>query len=379
MRSVLFIFFQTSNKANGGLNSLAEIILNLKNVKPVVLTQRHTDLVKRLEAAGIEIILLPQKPGGTWRKMLNIIQFGNYVAKLVRQRSIGVIHLNDMQALISISSVLWKIKARVIFNIRDVFEASRKYGMKWRLVNLCDEVIVLSQHMKEELLERLPLNKRRKNWDKRFHVSYSIVNFDRFYAVPQQEKERLRSKLEFDHTKYNLLYVATFGIKKNQLGFIKSALPLLKEKDVVIHFIGDFNEEVNPYVKQVKKAILADYKDLVKFYGFRSDVEDFYKAGDLTIVPTLREGMARCMIESLSTGTPVVSFNVSSAREILEGDTPAGLVVQQGDYNGLVKAISTVLHDEDLKKEFSENAIQLSRKLFDKSKVVEAYETVYLM
>lgn len=376
-QDVLFVFFQTSNKANGGLNSLMEIILNLKQVRPLVVTQRDTDLTKKLVQNGVEVIILPIKSSKKWTKAFNILSFSVSILKLIKKRSIKVIHINDMNSLMHSAFAIKKSKAKVVFNIRDVFEPNRSYGKKWRLVNLCDEVIVLSHNMKVELLRRLPLNKR-KSWAERFHVSFSIVNFKRFTRPTAEERKQCQTALGFDPNETNLLYVATFGIKKNQLQFIREALPLLRTLNVKLHFVGDFNPDVNSYAKSCKLAINGEVQDKVVFHGFQSDVETFYKAADLTLVPTLREGMARCMIESLSCGLPVVSFDVSSAEEILTSYSSCGIVVPQGEYQQMVEGIKTLLNDKTKRDAFAQNGFELSRRIFDKTAVVQAYETVYM-
>lgn len=376
-KEVLFIFFQTGNRANGGLNSLVEIILSLTRVKPLVLTQKETELTADLRKKGVEVLICPLSEGGKVSKVMNVLKFNRFLLSLIRKRGVRVIHLNDMLALMYSSPVLrMKRGLHAIFNIRDVFEPERSYSGRWKLVNLCKDIIVLSEHMKEELLRRLPLSKP-AYWNDHFHVSYSIVDFSRFHTAGEDERRTLRRELGMEDGKKHLLYVATFNIKKNQIGFIENALPALKDSNVVVHFVGDFDTKSNPYAAKCEQLITDDLRPHVRFHGFQKKVENFYKAGDLTIVPTKREGLARCMIESISSGTPVVSFDVASAREILE-DRNCGEVVSQGDYGGLVDRIKDLLDNGEKYAGMADHGLKEAHHLFDKPKVVEVYESVYL-
>ncbi|MEM7380597.1 MAG: glycosyltransferase family 4 protein, partial [Bacteroidota bacterium] len=97
----------------------------------------------------------------------------------------------------------------------------------------------------------------------------------------------------------------------------------------------------------------------------------------LTVVPTRREGLARCMIESLACGTPVVSFDVTSAREILEG-YDCGVVIPQGRYKEMADAILRLLGDIQRYEVLSENGSKLASELFAVRQVINIYESIYL-
>lgn len=83
---------------------------------------------------------------------------------------------------------------------------------------------------------------------------------------------------------------------------------------------------------QALKNIASESKvsDRVHFTGFRTDVGNVLNSMDLFVVSSNREGMANAMLEAMQTGLPVVSTDVSGAREALEsqcGGQCAGMVV----------------------------------------------------
>jgi glycosyltransferase involved in cell wall biosynthesis len=76
--------------------------------------------------------------------------------------------------------------------------------------------------------------------------------------------------------------------------------------------------------------------------GFRRDVGDLLGAMDVFAVSSDREGMANAMLEAMMAGLPVVSTEVSGAREALDGG--AGVVVARSEA-ALADALDALLAD----------------------------------
>jgi glycosyltransferase involved in cell wall biosynthesis len=70
------------------------------------------------------------------------------------------------------------------------------------------------------------------------------------------------------------------------------------------------------------------------------ELAEIYSAADLFINPTLEEVLGLVNLEALACGTPVVTFNSGGSPECL--DENCGLVVERGDFPGLVAAIEAV-------------------------------------
>ena len=84
----------------------------------------------------------------------------------------------------------------------------------------------------------------------------------------------------------------------------------------------------------------------------------------------------RGMIEAMSCGRPVVSFDVCSAREVLE-PAGAGVVVRGGDHAGMADALIRYARDSAAAAGAGAAASAVARALFDPDEVVERYERVY--
>ena len=86
----------------------------------------------------------------------------------------------------------------------------------------------------------------------------------------------------------------------------------------------------------------------------------------------------RGMIEAMSCGRPVVSFDVCSAREVLlQQSAVAGAVVEMGDYEAMARALIRYATDRNAQAAAGRAGSEIAGSLFDPDRVVERHEAVY--
>ncbi|NEQ51944.1 MAG: glycosyltransferase family 4 protein [Leptolyngbya sp. SIO3F4] len=249
--------------------------------------------------------------------------------------------------------------AKVVFNLRDI-DVKKPVKKRWvDYVKHSYRTVLLSFEMMNHLAANAADSSKMK-------VIYSIVDFNVFRKYPIEPKDTQTGK-------YNVLYVASFNDKKNQKQFIDQCLAKLSEHNMHVHFIGD---DENEYAQDCKKQIAALGLENATFHGFVEDMSYWYNFAELTLVPTRNEGLARCMIESISCGTPVVSFDVCSAVEILSKYN-CGKVVEQGDYVSFVNEMVALAEDAASLEALGGNGIKCSRELFDVRRISREYIRLY--
>jgi glycosyltransferase involved in cell wall biosynthesis len=82
------------------------------------------------------------------------------------------------------------------------------------------------------------------------------------------------------------------------------------------------------------------------------------------------------MIESLACGTPVVSVEVCSAREILDTHD-CGTVIPPGQYRALAAAIVSLLQDPCQRQQWGSQGAQTARQLFHPHRIGQQYAALY--
>lgn len=384
--AVVFVAFQTRSHANGGLESLTYILRGMPG-RRVVITQTEGPFTARWRALGCEVHILPapepralsglRLASYRLQRVPGIARSNLAAAAIVREVGARIVHCNDASAFwyAGIGAALGG--ARVVLNVRDT-RPNRDYGAKWRaLRHLAGTMVVLSEEMRAELEHELrPLVRLPRAAD--IISIHSAVDLGRMTRPSAAERLALRSRLGLGDEVFAMVYVGTFNDKKNQLDFLERAAPaLVKDEQSSLIFVGDFRPAVDEYAARCQAAVeRLGLSSKVRFEGFTRSPEDWYRAADVICLASRNEGLARAMIEAMACGTPVVSFDVSSAREVLE-QRGCGEVVPQGDYPAFVRAVGVLRSDPARRASYGSRAAEVARELFDPQRSVSRYRELY--
>lgn len=117
--------------------------------------------------------------------------------------------------------------------------------------------------------------------------------------------------------------------------------------------------------------------DVVRFTGYRRDVEDWLALADVVVLPSRWEGMPLVAIEALAAGKAIVATAVDGTPEVVV-DGQCGLIVPSARPAPMAQAIVRLLRDPGLRRTFGENGRQRAIQHFDCSLQVERTERLYL-
>jgi glycosyltransferase involved in cell wall biosynthesis len=376
MTLVTFVIYQSEASSNGGMVSIGEIIASISGDRPRVVTNRRSAFATDWERNGTASYWPMDEGGyGEGQSLVkrSLLRVANNVRMFfdVRRSGTEVVHVNNQQAMWNSGLGARLAGAKVLFNVRDgAREGANK--RKWRLfLKVSDRFLVLSREMEEDWQQRLsPLSPRDTV---KFRHLYSIVDRARFSPALDRKAVRARLRLPVDGPV--LLYAGRFEPKKGQLSFIREAVPkiLSARPDAVVHFVGDFDPDRNPYAAASAQAAQElGLSENLRFEGHTPRIEEWYQAADLILLASQREGLARTMIEGIACGTPVVSFAVCSAREVLEAHR-VGVAVPLEDFGGFAAATVTLLSDTDARARMADRGPKIAAELFDPDQVGAAY------
>src|SRR5690606_5577480 len=89
--------------------------------------------------------------------------------------------------------------------------------------------------------------------------------------------------------------------------------------------------------------------DVVRFAGYREDLDRYMGAFDLVVHPALREGLGVSMLKAAAAGVAVVAFDIAGSREaVVNGRT--GILVTPKDTAALEQAILTLAENATLRE-----------------------------
>lgn len=124
------------------------------------------------------------------------------------------------------------------------------------------------------------------------------------------------------------------------------------------------------------KDILAqlEEKDIIKYRGSQKDIKPFVTASHATIHPsTYGEGMSNVLLESASSGRPIISTDNPGCQEtFIDGET--GFIYHGGDVDALCEQIKKFLAlPNDERKAMGEKGREYIKSNFSREIVIKAY------
>ena len=165
-----------------------------------------------------------------------------------------------------------------------------------------------------------------------------------------------------------LLFIGRIMKAKGIEELLKAAV-IVKRKHSNVQFdlIGSMEEDYHQEIQELEK------ENIVKYYGQQSDVHSFIKNSHATILPSHHEGLANVLLESASSGRPILASNVPGCIETFnDGVTGFGFEVRNVD--SLVSAINKFLNlTYPQKKEMGYKGRLKVEKEFDRELVIHTY------
>jgi glycosyltransferase involved in cell wall biosynthesis len=117
---------------------------------------------------------------------------------------------------------------------------------------------------------------------------------------------------------------------------------------------------------------------VIKYHGQQNDVQSFIKQSHATILPSYHEGMSNVLLESASTGRPVLASKVTGCIETFD-EGVSGFGFQVKNVNSMIEAVNKFITLPYYKKvAMGIAARKKMEKEFDRNIVVNAYlEEIY--
>ena len=90
--------------------------------------------------------------------------------------------------------------------------------------------------------------------------------------------------------------------------------------------------------------------------GRTSDIQSEYIKSSLAVCSSRFEGFGLSIVEAMACGLPVVSFDCPWGPRSIISDEEDGILVENGNVNQLAEYMISLMHDNNRRKQFSENA-----------------------
>jgi glycosyltransferase involved in cell wall biosynthesis len=135
---------------------------------------------------------------------------------------------------------------------------------------------------------------------------------------------------------------------------------------------------IDPYYRESleRRTAALGLAGKVIFTGFRLDMESVVAELDVSVLPSLSEGLSNVLLESMAAGIPVVATRVGGNPEVVE-DGATGFLVPPRDSDALVDAVARLLSNPALAADFGQAGRKRAEREFSVSRLVAETENLY--
>lgn len=179
----------------------------------------------------------------------------------------------------------------------------------------------------------------------------------------------LKNEDEFESIRPYFLYVGNRRKNKNipamLTAFAKARIP----NDFMFFLSGNADPELEAIIKSLS------IQKRVRFLGFieEEDLPKLYKGAHATLFVSLMEGFGLPVIESMASGTPVLTSNMSSLPEIAGG---AALCVDPTSIPAIQAGIEKLVNDEIFYVECIVNGLERAKEFSWKKTAEATWDTI---
>ena len=240
------------------------------------------------------------------------------------------------------------------------------YPAEWLLAPVTDVLITINKEDHARALKQLHA--------KRIEYVPGVGIKTAKFRNLSMDRDAKRESLGYGDGDFLLLTVAEMTPNKNHITILK-ALALLKEWGELgkIHYLICGRGEMWASLEQSAKEMGID--DHVNFLGYRTDAPELYKASDLFLFVTLREGLSVALMEAMSSGMPIVCAKIRGNTDLVD-DNISG-VFSENDPETIARHILALYRNPEKRKTLGQAASEKAL-LFDEKNVLQQVKDIYL-
>jgi glycosyltransferase EpsD len=179
------------------------------------------------------------------------------------------------------------------------------------------------------------------------------IDLEKFFPRNRNEKMSMRRELGFDTNDFIITNVAEINKNKNQIMLVK-ALPEIKKHipNLNVLFIGNDNY---PKVKALVNQL--DLNDVVKFLGYRHDINKLTAISNVAFSASIREGLPVNIMEAMASGIPLVCSKNRGHNSIII-DRVSGLLFSPENPEKMIKNLISIYESPELADRLASAALK---------------------
>ncbi|BAS67696.1 MAG: glycosyltransferase [Gammaproteobacteria bacterium] len=319
--------------------------------------------------------------------------FSNIVHK-INKINPDIVHLHWINGGMMRIEDIAKIKAPIVWSLHDNWAFTGGCHIMWeceRYKNNCGSCPRLGSN-KDNDLSRKVFNRKQKVFSQKKDIT--IVGLSHWLNECSKNSALLKDKPHINLP--NPIDINVF--KPFDTNTSRELWNLPKDKKLVLFGANSATSDINKGFKELSEALRQLQGKNIEFVVFGSsepkNPQDFgfkthylgylhdsvslttlYSAADVMVVPSLQEAFGQTAFEAMACGTPVVCFNATGLKDIVD-HKKNGYLAKTFDTTDLKNGIEWVLNHDNY-DELCKNAREKIVKKFDSKIVAEKYIELY--
>jgi glycosyltransferase involved in cell wall biosynthesis len=210
---------------------------------------------------------------------------------------------------------------------------------------------------------------------KRIEVVHNFICEERFHAVSREQGLQLRAELGISSDRLLLGYVGDLIPRKGLLHLI-AALPRILHNEPRAHLLC-VGHQHHEYAGRCRaEAERLGVASAITWAGPRGDVERVLAGIEVYVLPSVEENLPLAILEAMASGRPVVATDVGGIGEcVVDGRT--GILVPAAAHEPLAAALSRLLADADLRRQFGEAGRERVHACFSAERQIRRIEAIF--
>ena len=342
----------------GGQNQTFELITQLKNYQSFLASPADSVLAKKLQNICLNAPM----------DIRNDLDFlaGIKLKKIIEHNQIAIAHAHTSKAH---AALLWACmlgaRVKTVVHRRVLPDTKKKISTTLKYQSSKIDCYICVSHAVGRGLEIIGVPQHK------IHVIPSGVNGQNYLPLDKiHAREILQTQYGFDRSKKILICAAHLSHLKGQKYLIESLKNL--PKNFVCFFIGEGED------RKVLETMTANFqlKSEVFFTGFQGDIRPYLAAADISVLPTLWEGLGSILLESALSGCCLIASDVGGIPEIITQNVTGVLVPPQNSL-ALQDAIQDLFSQPDKMRKLATAAKNFVAEKFNFEEVALKTELLY--
>lgn len=190
--------------------------------------------------------------------------------------------------------------------------------------------------------------------DKKLIDKNFMINSHRIYN-PLSFTSNIKSNCE----NKNIIFVGRLVMEQKGLDLLIKAFHkvTLKHKDWNLYIVGD-GEDKDKLDELIYKM---DLVGKVKIESFTNNIQTYYLNSSMLVSSSRWEGFGLVVTEAMECGLPVIAFDNSGPKEIINKPNENGILVPCGDIEGLSAAIIDLIENKEKRKCIGKKSISRAK------------------